>query len=89
MPARNPKLESGLPLALALIPIFFLAGCACAASLRPLASPETLTAAPQVEGNPDLGSRGANGSLFQRGDQLLRVRDGWQAGRAEADERLC
>ena len=50
MPARNPKLESGLPLALALIPIFFLAGCACAASLRPLASPETLTAMPQVEG---------------------------------------
>ena len=44
------KSEFALLLTVAMALAVFFAGCACAASLRPLASPETLTAAPQVEG---------------------------------------
>ncbi len=44
------KTECALLLTLVMVDAVFLAGCACAGSLRPVASPETLTTAPQLEG---------------------------------------
>lgn len=44
------KLESAVLLILVIAPAGLFTGCACAGSLRPIASPETLTTAPQLEG---------------------------------------
>ena len=42
--------EAILLLLVVILPVAFLAGCACAGSLRPIGSPERLTTAPQIEG---------------------------------------
>ena len=44
------KRESALLRMPVMIAAAFLAGCTCAGSLRPVASPETLTTVPQIEG---------------------------------------
>ncbi len=47
---KTGKTECALLLTLVMVDAVFLAGCACAGSLRPIASPETLTTVPQLEG---------------------------------------
>ncbi len=47
----KPRNREAILLLLAVVlPVTFLAGCACAGSLCPIGSPETLTTAPQIEG---------------------------------------
>ncbi len=71
------KRVSVLVAMLVIIPAGFFAGCACAGSLRPIASPETLTAAPQVEGSwlsKDEGDTAQTVTVTSTGEKSYQLR---------------